>query len=193
MREIYSFYVMLVGTKEKKLMSGEWMERKLSFLQMHCKGTEMDIIVSVFKECMRDVYPNLPIFPSEEGYKTSSLESGVSGVSVSGVCVGESDVGFEINQDLLRLKEERYRIRSKVLDGKRWFLCPFETCEKKFQSQRTADACINSHLGLLYRCKKCEFVSHNYDSCRNHKCFAYGRGVERGSQRQHLQRGRGKR
>ena len=171
----------------------------------------MDIIVSVIKECMRDVYLNLPIFPSEEGYKTSSLESGVSGGSVSGVSgvsvgesdvgvvsgvsgvsVGESDVGFEIDQDLLRLKEERYRIRSKVIDGKRWFLCPFETCEKKFRSQRTADAYINSHLGLLYRCKKCEFVSHNYDSCRNHKCFAYA-GVERGSRRQHLRRGRGKR
>ena len=179
MREIYSFYVMLVGTKEKKLMAGEWMERKLSFLQTHCKGTQMDIIVSVIKECVRDVYPNLPIFPSEEGYKTSSLESGVSGGSVSGVSVGESDVGdvgFEIDQDLLRSKEERYRIRSKVIDGKRWFLCPFETCEKKFRSQRTADACINSHLGLLYRCRKCEFVSHNYDSCRNHKCFAYGGG-----------------
>ena len=97
---------------------------------------------------------------SKEGYKTSLLESGgsvsgvsgvsvgvsggsVSGVSVSesdvgvvggvsGVSVGESDVGFEIDQDLLRLKEERYRIRSKVIDGKRWFLCPFETCENKF-------------------------------------------------------------
>ena len=45
------FYVMLVGTKEK-LMPGEWLERKLSFLQMHCKGTKMDIIVNVIKECM---------------------------------------------------------------------------------------------------------------------------------------------
>ena len=26
MREIYSFYVMLIGTKENKLMAGEWME-----------------------------------------------------------------------------------------------------------------------------------------------------------------------
>ena len=62
-----AFYVMLVGMKEKKLMPGEWLERKLSFLQTHCKGTEMDIIVNIIKECMRDVYTNVPIFPSEEG------------------------------------------------------------------------------------------------------------------------------
>ena len=37
-------------------------------------------------------------------------------------------------------------------------------------------------MGLLYRCKKCEFVSHNYDSCRNHKCFAYGGGRKRKSE-----------
>ena len=64
MREIYSFYVMLVGTKEKKLMAGEWMERKLSFLQTHCKGTEMDIIVSVIKEmyerCLSE-FANFPV------------------------------------------------------------------------------------------------------------------------------------
>ena len=147
MREIYSFYVMLIGTKENKLMAGEWMERKLSFLQTHCKGTQMDIIVSVIKECMRDVYPNLPIFPSEEGYKGFS-ESSVSGLSVVGDVV-ESGVGkfegFEMDRDLLWLKEEKYRIKSKVIDDKRWFLCPFETCEKKFRSQRTADACINYH------------------------------------------------
>ena len=184
MREIYSFYVMLIGTKEKKLMAGEWMERKLSFLQTHCKGTQMDIIVSVIKECMRDVYPNLPIFPSEEGYKGFS-ESSVSGVSVVGDVV-ESGVGkfegFEMDKDLLRLKEEKYRIKSKVIDDKRWFLCPFETCEKKFRSQRMADACINYHLGLLYKCITCEFVTHNYDSSRNHKCFAYAGGRKRKSE-----------
>ena len=59
---MYAFYVMLVGTKEKKSMAGEWMEKILSFLQTHCKGMEMDIIVSVIKECMRHVYPNVPIF-----------------------------------------------------------------------------------------------------------------------------------
>ena len=129
LKEMYAFYVMLVGTKEKKLMAGEWMERKLSFFQTHCKGMEMDIIVSVIKECMRDVYPNVPIFQSEEGYK-GFLESGVSVVSD----VIESDVwkfeGFEMDKDLLQLKEEKYRIKSQMIDGKRWFLCPFETCEK---------------------------------------------------------------
>ena len=132
MREIYSFFVMLMGTKEKKLMAGELMERKLSFLQMNCKGTQMDIIVSVVKECMRDVYPNLPIFPSEEGYKGFSE----SGVSVVGDVI-ESGVGkfegFEMDKDLLWLKEEKYRIKSKVIDDKRWFLCLSEMCEKKFQ------------------------------------------------------------
>ena len=160
-----TFYVMLMGTKEKKLMAGEWMERKLSFLQMHCKGTQMYIIVSVIKECMRDVYPNLPIFPSEEGYKGFS-ESGVSVVGdVIKSGVGKFE-GFEMDKDLLWLKEEKYRIKSKVIDDKRWFLCLFEMCEKN------SDACINYHLGLLYKCITCEFITHNYDSSRNHKCFA---------------------
>ena len=88
----------------------------------------------------------------------------------------EEETEFEMDKDLLRLKEEKYRIKSKVIDDKRWFLCPFQTCEKKFCSQRMADACINYHLGLLYKCITCEFVTHNYDSSRNHKCFAYAGG-----------------
>ena len=178
-----AFYVMLVGTKEKKLMPGEWLEIKLSFLQTHCKGTNMDIIVNIIKECMRDVYPNVPIFLSEEGYRGFSA----SGEGVVGD-VFQSDVGkfegFDMDKDLLKLKEEKYRIKSQMIDEKRWFLCPFEMCKKKFHSQRTADACINFHLGLLYKCKTCDFVTHNYDSSRNHKCFAYA-GVESESQRQH--------
>ena len=122
-----AFYLMLVGMKRKKLMPGEWLERKLSFLQRHCKGTEMDIIVNITKECMRDVYPNVPIFLTEEGYRGSSA----SGVSVVGDVI-ESDVGkfegFDRDKDLLKVKEERYRIRSQMIDEKTWFLCPFETC-----------------------------------------------------------------
>ena len=106
-----AFYIMLLGMKEKKLMPGEWLERKLSFLQTHCKGTKMDIIVNIIKECMRDVYPNVPIFLSEEGYRGFST----SGVSVFGGVV-ESDVGkfegFDMDKDLLKVKEERYRIKS---------------------------------------------------------------------------------
>ena len=30
LKEMYAFYVMLVGTKEKKLLAGEWLERNLS-------------------------------------------------------------------------------------------------------------------------------------------------------------------
>ena len=122
-------------------------------------------------------------FPNEgrvQGFSASS-------VSVVGDVV-ESDVGkfegFDMDKDLLKVKEERYRIRSQMIDEKRWFLCPFEMCDKKIHSQRTADACINFHLGLLYKCKTCDFVTHNYDSSRNHKCFAYA-GVENKSQRQH--------
>ena len=54
--------------------------------------------------------------------------------------------------------------------------------QKKFRCQRTADACINYHLGLLYKCITCEFVTHNYDSSRNHKCFAYAGGRKRKSE-----------
>ena len=60
-------------------------------------------------------------------------KSGVSGVNVVGDVI-ESGVGkfegLEMDKDLLRLKKEKYRIKSKVIDEKRWFLCPFETCEK---------------------------------------------------------------
>ena len=50
--EMCEFYVMLVGMKDKKSMPGEWLERKLSFLQTHCKCTDMDIIVNIIKECI---------------------------------------------------------------------------------------------------------------------------------------------
>ena len=39
-----------------------------------------------------------------------------------------------MDKDLLKVKEERYRIRSQMIDEKRWFLCPFEMCDKKFCS-----------------------------------------------------------
>ena len=38
--------------------------------------------------------------------------------------------GFEMDKDLLQLKEEKYSIKSQMIDGKRWFLCPFETYGK---------------------------------------------------------------
>ena len=66
------------------------------------------------------MYPNLPIFPSEEGYKGFS-ESGVSGVNVVGDVI-ESGVGkfegLEMDKDLLWLKKGKYRIKSKVIDEK---------------------------------------------------------------------------
>ena len=52
-------------------------------------------------------------------------------------------------------------------------MCPFPQCEKGFWSYRTADACLNKHLNILYKCLTCEFVIQNLDSSRNHKCFAY--------------------
>ena len=57
------------------------------------------------------MYLNVPIFPSEEGYRGFS----VSGVSVVGDVI-QRDVGkfegFDMDKDLLKLKEEKYRIRS---------------------------------------------------------------------------------
>ena len=79
-----------------------------------------------------------------------------------------------------------------MIDEKRWFLCPFEKCDKKFCSQRMADTCINFHLGLLYKCKTCDFVTHNYDSSREITNVLPMQGVESESQRQHQQRGRGR-
>ena len=186
-RELCTFYVSLIGMKKHKLMPGEWLERKLSFIHTHSKGSNMEMVVSAIKECMRDLYPNIPIFPSEKGYR-SVLGSAVSASAQEEVEPEGREVpvdkatmeGFDYDEHVAARKES-YTIRSKMIDGKRWFYCLFETCEKKFRSQRTADSCLNAHLGLLYKCRKCEFVSHNYDSSRNHKCFASGRGGKRKS------------
>ena len=67
-----------------------------------------------------------------------------------------------------------YKITSKRnAEGKRFWFCPYENCGVSFPNQRTADSCPNKHLKLVYTCKRCEFISHNYNSARNHKCFAY--------------------
>ena len=34
----------------------------------------------------------------------------------------------------------------------------------------------------MYKCITCKFVTHNYDSSRNHKCFAYAGGRKRKSE-----------
>lgn len=87
--------------------------------------------------------------------------------------------------ETLAHEKGQYKIKSKKDDddSKRYWYCPFTGCGNKFPNARTADSCLNKHLGLVYNCKTCEFISHNYDSARNHKCFAYRGGGEKTKKR----------
>ena len=84
----------------------------------------------------------------------------------------------------MKQEKEKFKIKSKNIETeegetKRYFMCPFPQCEKGFWSYKTADACLNKQLNILCRCLTCEFVTHNLDSSRNHKCFAYSSAHER--------------
>ena len=96
-------------------MYGEFVGQKLAFMQTQCKGTELDVVVSVVKECLRDIYPNLPIFPLQEEYKTCGIvvEEGVSSPQV------KLD-GFEYDKKLLNDKR-----RSTKLNHENWRIGDF--------------------------------------------------------------------
>ena len=177
--KLASFYCALVGSKQNPLMYGEWMERKMVYILNHTKGRELEIVVNAIKEVMRDLYPNIPIYPTEAEY-VERMKKDVEKVkpeeSKSSTSTPEK---FQLDEEVVAKKKE-YKIKShKGEEGKMYWACPHEGCGKAFPNMRTADSCLNAHLGLVYDCPTCEFVLHNYDSARNHRCFAYRRGEQK--------------
>ena len=181
-KELLALYISLLSSKNSNLMDGEWLERKIVYLANTCKKTELDCLANLLKEALRDVYPNIPIFPvigqgvfSREEKKESPIETKV------GEDVEESKIR-QIDSNLLAEKM-KYKVKSKIMElkgeKKRVFPCPYPGCGKIFRSNRTGDACVNRHLNIMYTCEKCEFISHNLDSFRNHTCFAYSSARKR--------------
>ena len=179
-KKLNAFYLSMIAATKSPLMHGEWLEHQLVHLQKTVKGTDFSLLVNVMKECMRHMYPNIPIFPSEVAYSCATSgnverpavslhEEGKSGDIVD--IVTEKSLIFD--KSIVKQKA-MYKITSKRNDeGKRYWFCPYENCGISFPNQCTADSCLNKHLGLVYTCTRCDSVSHNYDSARNHKCFAY--------------------
>ena len=178
-KELFAYYISLVGSRNTNLMDGEWLERKIFYIANLCRKTELDCLVTVIKEALRDMYPNIPIFPTVQ--KELFEECEVSSEQKIDEELEKSK--FAKIEGELQKEKEKYKIKSKNIetDGetKRYFLCLFPGCEKGFCSYRTADACLNKHLKIMYKCLTCEFVTHNLNSSHNHKCFAYSSACKR--------------
>ena len=178
-KELLDFYISLMLAKNTNLMDGEWLERKIVYMANTCRKTELDCLPNIVKEALRDVYPNIPIFPViGQGIfhrKESAIETKVQ------KDVQECEIP-EIDENLL-VEKMKYKVKSKMMEHKgemkRLFPCPYPGCGKFFRSNKTGDACLNKHLNIVYSCDKCEFMSHNLDSFRNHTCFAYSSARKR--------------
>ena len=55
-----------MASRNKELMDGEWLERKLVYLGNVCRNTVLDCLPNVIKEALRDIYPNVLIFPTPQ-------------------------------------------------------------------------------------------------------------------------------
>ena len=64
--KLLAFYMSLMASRNKELMDREWLEQKLMYLGNVCKKTELDCLPNVIKEALRDIYPNVLIFPTLE-------------------------------------------------------------------------------------------------------------------------------
>ena len=178
-KKLNAFYLSMIAAAKSPLMHGEWLERQLVHLQKTVKGTDFSLLVNVMKECIRDMYPNIPIFPFEVAYSCATSRN-VESPAVSLHEEGKSGDIVDVTEKTLIFDESiikqkvMYKIMSKRNDeGKRYWFYPYENCGISFSNQRMADSCLNKHLGLVYTCTRCDSVSHNNDSAHNHKCFAY--------------------
>ena len=136
--ELLAFYMSLMASKNKELMDGEWLEHKLIYLGNVCRKTELDCLPNVIKEALRDIFPNVLIFPTLQqpmvGKKSILKEK-------SGM---EDTCKFaEIDEELIEEKK-KYKITLKMImvegEQKRFTLCPFPGCGKSFRSNRMVDA-----------------------------------------------------
>ena len=86
----------------------------------------------------------------------------------------------EIDDELMEEKKKKIKLKMMIHEGeqKRFKFCPFPGCGKSFRSNRTADACLNKHLNILFLCVNFKFVMHNLNSFRNHICFAFSSGCK---------------
>ena len=175
--ELLAFYMSLMASRNQELMDREWLEWKLMYLGNVCRKTELDCLPNVIKEALRDIYPNVPIFPTPQKQMVGDKSIPKEKRGMEDTCKFA-----EIDEELVKEKK-KYIITLKMImhDGeqKRFMLCPFPGCGKSFRSNRMADACLNKHLNILYSCIKCKFVMHNLNLFCNHICFAYSSGCKR--------------
>ena len=150
-------------------MDGEWLECKLVYLGNVFRKMELDCLPNLIKEALRDIFPNVPIFPTPQKPMVRKKL-----IPKEGTCKFA-----EIDEELVEEKK-KYKITLKMImvegEQKRFTLCPFPGCGKSFRSNRMADRCLNKHLNILYLCIKCEFAMHNLDLFHNHVCFAFSSG-----------------
>ena len=63
-----------------------------------------------------------------------------------------------------KLDVGKYHVCSKVnKDGKRFWPCPYENCDKYFGSSCKCGAHLNEHLGRIYVCDKCKYETYSLD------------------------------
>ena len=116
-KELLAFYISLLGAKNTNLMDGEWLERKIVYLANRCKKTKLDFLANVVKEALRDVYPNIPIFPVVGQGVFSWKEK------------KESPIETKVRQDLeecripeidanLLAEKMKYKVKSKMMEFK---------------------------------------------------------------------------
>ena len=65
-KELFTYSTSLVGSRNTNLMDGEWLEWKIFYIANVCRKMELDCLATVIKEALRDMYPNVTIFPAVE-------------------------------------------------------------------------------------------------------------------------------
>lgn len=116
-KELMAFYISLVSLKNTNLMDGEWLERKIFHIANTCRKTELECLSDVVKEAMRDVYPNIPIFPViGQGVfgREEKEESSIEGKVREDI---EEHKNPEIAEKLLAEKMQ-YKVKSKIMEYK---------------------------------------------------------------------------
>ena len=129
---------MIVAMKSP-LMHGEWLEHQVVHLQKMVKGTDFSLLVNVMKECMWDMYPNIPIFLSEVAYSSATsgnVERPAVSIHEEGKIGNIVDIATEkslVFDESIVKQKAMYKITSKRNDeGKRYWFCPYENCGISF-------------------------------------------------------------
>ena len=62
-KELFAYYISLVGSRNTNLMDGEWLELKIFYIANVCRKMKLDCLATVIKEALSQ-YSNIPIFPA---------------------------------------------------------------------------------------------------------------------------------